>query len=368
MTTAMTVPEPTVEAGSEVETFQDVPRSLSTRTIDDWASLVGSAVAALAIVWVFYEHVLGWSGTLGFIVSTWFVFMVFYAAVTAMTNPTPSVIDRLSAAVTTSGAAVVGFALGSTIVYVVLKGWPALHHLNFYTQTMAGTRPTDPLTKGGILHAIVGSAIQIGIATAISLPLGLTTAIFLSEVGGRFAQVVRTVVEAMTALPDILAGLFIYVTLIVGLGMDKSGMAVSLALAVTMIPIVARSSEVVLRIVPSGLREASFALGVSRLRTVWGVVLPTARAGLASSLILGVARIAGETAPLLIVSGASAFFNKDPLSNPMNSLPLFIFTGVRSGEPQFIARAYGAATLLLVFVFLLFVLTRFLARDKVGRR
>ncbi|MDT4935004.1 MAG: phosphate transport system permease protein, partial [Pseudonocardiales bacterium] len=222
-------------------------------------------------------------------------------------------------------------------------------------------------TQGGCWHAIVGSGIQVGIAVVISLPLGIGTAVYLTEVGGRLSGTVRTVVEAMTAIPDILAGLFVYTILIIGLHWDHSGLAVSLALAVTMVPIIARSGEVVLRVVPGGLREAGLALGASRLRTVLRVVLPTARAGLATSLILGIARVAGETAPLLIVSGANTFFNKNPLHNPMNSLPLYVFTAVRSGEPLFVARGYGAAALLLTLVLVLFITTRFLARDRMRR-
>ena len=131
---------------------------------------------------------------------------------------------------------------------------------------------------------------------------------------------------------------------------------------------IARSAEVVLKVVPSSLREASWALGASEAQTVRRVVLPTARAGLVTSLILGIARITGETAPLLIVSGASTFLNTDPFHNPMNSLPLYIFAAVRSGEPLYVARGYGAAALLVALVLVLFVLTRFLARDRTVRR
>src|SRR6201999_453991 len=128
----------------------------------------------------------------------------------------------------------------------------------------SGISPTAPLTQGGIWHAIVGSLIEVGIAVAISLPLGLITAIYLTEVGGRLSRIVRTVIEAMTALPDLIAGLFIYAVLIVGLGHRRSGLAAALALSITMLPIIARSSEVVLRVVPGGLREASLALGSTR--------------------------------------------------------------------------------------------------------
>jgi phosphate transport system permease protein len=141
-----------------------------------------------------------------------------------------------------------------------------------------------------------------------------------------------------------------------------------MAIAVMMLPIIARSADVVLRVMPGGLREASLALGASKWQTVRQVVIPTVRPGLATALILGIARGVGETSPVLLTSGASSFTNYNPFSEPMNSLPLFVFSSVRSGEPLYIARGFGAASVLLLLVLALFVLTRFLARQKVGRR
>ena len=140
-----------------------------------------------------------------------------------------------------------------------------------------------------------------------------------------------------------------------------------MALAIMMTPIIARSAEVQLRVVPGGLREAGLALGASQWRTVRRVVVPTARAGLATALILGIARAVGETAPVLITSGASTYMNANPFENPMNSLPLYIYFAVRSGQPAYIVRGYGAAAVLLLLVLSLFVITRFLARERVGR-
>ena len=347
----------------------DLPRQLGGLTIDGCASTLGSALASFALVWVLYEHVLLWSGVLGFVVCCWLTFLALYTAVSAIGNDAPAVRDRLATAVVHSAAVLVLAALASAIWYTLWQGRKAIVHVNFYTHDMSGVTPSSPLDQGGISHALAGTAIEVGIATAIALPLGIGTAVYLTEVGGRLAVVVRTVVEAMTALPDILAGLFVYALLIIGLGWDKTGLAVSIALAVTMTPVIARSCEVVLRVVPSGLREASMALGAPIWRTVWSVVLPTARAGTATSLILGIARITGETAPLLIVSGSSTFFNADPTHEPMNSLPLFTFLAVKSGlTGPSLERAYGAAFVLLAFVLILFVLARFVARDKSGKR
>lgn len=359
---------PSVVEPAELERVQDQPRPIAKRTVDDILSLGGSLAASLALVWVLYTQILPFSGILGFLIGWFAVFLWLYAGVLSLAHPRQIVIDRLMSAIVTTAALIIGFALVTVIVYTVVQGAPALPHSNFYFHDMAGVGPQAPLNQGGIEHAIVGSLIELAIAVVISLPLGLATSVFMTEVGGPMARVVRTVVEAMTAIPDLLAGLFIYVTLIVGFNFPRTGFTAAIALAVTMTPIIARSAEVALRIVPGGLREAGQALGASQWQTVWRVVLPTARPGLATSLILSMARGIGETAPLLIVSGASTFFNDNPFKNPMNSLPLFIFSGVRSGEPLYITRAFGAAVVLLAIVLLLFIVTRLLARQKVGNR
>jgi phosphate transport system permease protein len=347
---------------------EEQPRLLHRTTFDDRASMWGSLAGSLAFVWVVYEHVLQWSGTVGFVFCTWICFLALYAGVSMVSQPMPIVIDRVVAGLVTSAAVLVGFALATTLVTTFWKGWPALHHLNFFTSDLNGVGPaTDPLTRGGIYHAILGTVLEVVVSVLISLPLGIGTAVFLSEVRGPGTRLVRTVVEAMTALPDILAGLFVYTVLILLLGWERSGFAAAVALSITMTPIIARSAEVVLRVVPSGLREASLALGSSHWQTVRRVVLPTARSGLATSLILGIARVAGETAPLLIVSGATSFTNHDLLHQNMNSLPLIVYLGVKSGQNLYIQRAYGAASVLLLLVLALFITTRFLARGRVRK-
>jgi phosphate ABC transporter permease subunit PstA len=202
----------------------------------------------------------------------------------------------------------------------------------------------------------------------LAVPLAVAAAVFLSEVGGALARPVRIIVEAMTALPDIIAGLFIYALFILTLGMQKSGLAAGLALAVTMMPIIARASEVVLRLVPGTLREASLALGSSQWRTVWNVVLPTARPGLATAIVLGMARGIGETAPVLVVSGVTKEFNFNPLAGPQMSLPLFIYNYAHTEgvTAQYIARAFGAGVALILIVLGLFTLARKLGGSAPG--
>jgi len=343
---------------------EPVRRSPSGATADDRFVVGGAALAALALAWILCYQILPWGTLPAFVVTAFVLFLAVVAVGTAATTPGPLVADRLASAVITGGAVLVAVALASAIVFVFVRGWPALWHWNTWTDDMAGIGPRDPLTKGGVAHAILGSFIQVGIAVAITLPLGFGTAVFMTEVGGRFARLVRTVVEAMTALPSIVAGLFIYTTFIIALGVPRSGFAAATALSVMMLPIIARAADVVLRVVPSGLREASLALGASQWRTVWHVVLPTARPGLATAMILGVARGVGETSPVLLTSGAAPFFVWNPFDGVMNSLPLFIFSSVRSGEPEYIERGFAAASILLMLVLLLFVAARRIARPR----
>jgi phosphate transport system permease protein len=347
----------------------DRPRTVSDKNSDYWLTLAGSLVGSLGLVWLLYERILPFSGTIGFIICWYVGFLAMFAAVTAVANSPQMVVDRVWSAVVTGGAAIVGLALVSAVAYTVIKGWTAVHHLNFLFQSESQSSPADSsLTQGGISNAIVGSLIELGIATAVSLPLGITTAVYMVEVGGRFSRVVRTVVEAMTALPDILAGLFIYATLILVLGVQKSGFAAGMALSVMMLPIIARSAYVQLQVVPGGLREASYALGAPQWRTVWRVVLPTQRAGLATAVILGMARAVGETAPVLITSGESGFFNVNPFNNEMQSLPLYIYQMYVSDTPKALERGFGAGIVLLALVLILFTTARLLSRSKVARR
>lgn len=345
-----------------------VPRaSLGKPTPDERFQRWGAWFAAGGLAWLLTQELLPLAG-LPWLVVAWFACGLLTTSLLALVEGGwVEVKDRAAGTVITGGAVLVGVALVSTVLFVAVRGWEPLTHLNFFTDDMSGVGPKDPFTRGGIAHAIVGSIIQLSIALVITLPLGIGTAVFMTEVGGRFARLVRTIVEAMTALPSIVAGLFVYTVFILALGQPRSGLAAGLAIAVMMLPIIARAADVVLRVVPGGLREASLALGASRWRTVWHVVLPTARPGLATAVILGVARGVGETSPVLLTSGAAAFMVTDPVSGAMNSLPLYIFSNVRSGEAMAIERAFGAATVLLVLVLLLFVVARLLARPASSR-
>lgn len=363
---------PKTQVRTEPSSTASVPvhqrRLLSRSTAEQKFEVIGCWLAALALSWLICGRLLPWDGLLVFSIVTILTGLLLLVVVTAIDSGWPEVTDRIVTTVINLAALLVGLALLSTVLFVFARGWKPLMHLNTFFDDMSGVGPRDGLSSGGVAHAIVGSLIQVGIAIMVAIPLGIGTAVYMTEVGGRFARIVRTVVEAMTALPSIVAGLFIYTTLIVGLGVPRSGLAAAMALGVMMLPIIARAADVVLRVVPGNLREASLALGASRWSTVWHIVLPTARPGLATAVILGVARGIGETSPVLLTSGAASFMVVNPADGVMNSLPLFIFSTVRSGEPIYIERAYGAAAILLGIVLILFIAARLLARPRKGTR
>ncbi len=324
----------------------------------DVLALLGAFAAASTTTGVLWLQLGPFTGLIGYVVVTWLVLVGVYALLVSFDENRSVVRDRVASFTVHSLGAVLLAALGFVIGYTLLRGWHAVVHLNFFTKDLRSSLPTDPLTKGGVLHAIAGTLIELGIALGFATPLGLLAAVYLHEVPGRFSRFVRTVVEAMTALPDIIAGLFIYATLILIFRLGPSGLAAGAALGVTILPIITRAADVVLRLVPGSLKEASFALGASRWRTTWHVLLPTARSGLATAVILGAARAIGETSPVLLVAGATGYLNLNPLRGSMMSLPLLAFTLVQSPEKSEIARGFGAALVLLVLVVVLFVITR----------
>ena len=340
------------------------PRNLS---LDSVVSVVGCMISAVALTWIEYERLLAASGVLGFWVTWYFVFLALYTGVVwlRMRNRL-AVVDQIAMALMTSAGVVVVGALVLVIGYTASRGYGALH-LNFFTNTMYTTGPLDPLNRGGAAHAMVGTIEQVGIGALIAVPLGIATGVYLNEVQGRLARVVRTVVDAMTALPSIVAGLFIFAAVILTFHQQKTGFAAAIALAVMMMPIVTRTAEVVLRLVPGGLREASYALGAPQWRTVLFVVLPTARTSLVTAVILGVARGVGETAPVLLTAGFTSGMNLNPLKGQQVSLPLYIFNYVRFPQADMIARAYGAALVLLLLVTGLFIAARLVGGSGPGQ-
>ncbi|WP_436523358.1 phosphate ABC transporter permease PstA [Actinoplanes sp. HUAS TT8] len=329
----------------------------SLRSEDVFAGL-GAAVAAVALTALVFYWIAPFSGLLGFVVCSFVVFLALYAVLVWLDRDGPAVRDRLVSTVVHGAAILMISALVFVVGFTLIRGFQALIHLNFYTRDLSVTGPLAPLTEGGAVHAVVGTLEQIGLALAITVPSGMLCALFLAEMRGPFPRLVRTIVEAMTALPSIVAGLFIYATVILILGFQQSGFAASLAISVMMLPIIVRASDVVLRLVPGNLKEASLALGASRWRTAWHVILPTARPGLATAVILGTARGIGETSPVLLTAGYNKALNPDAFHESQVSLPLATFTLIKSPEPNMVARGFGTAALLLLLVLLLFVIAR----------
>ncbi|MFJ9838907.1 phosphate ABC transporter permease PstA [Kitasatospora sp. NPDC101155] len=335
-------------------------------TREDVFTVAGSLVGSLALDWMLYERVLPFSGVFGFLVCWYVLFLTGYFALGRLQWGGLMVRDRLVSVVAWSSGLLVVALIGDQIGYVADRGYEAAQHLNFFTESMEQTAALSPITSGGALNAIVGSLEQLGLATLFAVPLGIAAAVFMSEVGGRLAKPVRTLVEAMTALPSIVAGLFILGVFIITFGAEKSGFAASLALTVMMMPIVTRAAEVVIRLVPGTLREASYALGGSQWRTVWNVVLPTARPGLVTAVVLGMARGIGETSPVLLTSGFTSQFNADPFHEHQVSLPLYIWNYVKQPYPEMVARAFAAGLTLMALVLVLFVTARVLGGRKPG--
>lgn len=352
-----TVPATTVPARLTTPSTQERRRTSALRRTD-WLAILGAFAVATTTTGVLWTQLGPFTGLLGYAVVTWLVLVASYALLISFDENRAVVRDRVAAFTVHSLGLLLLAALVFVIVYTLVHGVRALVHLNFFTQDLRTTQATDPLSKGGVLHAIVGTLIELGIALGMAVPLGLLAAVYLHEVPGRFSRFVRTVVEAMTALPDIIAGLFIYATLVLIFRLGPSGLAAGTALGVTILPIIIRAADVVLRLVPGSLKEASFALGSSRWRTTWHVLLPTARSGLATAVILGAARAVGETSPVLLVAGATTYLNANPLRGSMMSLPLLAFTQVQAPEKNEIARGFGAAATLLVLVVVLFVIAR----------
>jgi phosphate transport system permease protein len=348
----------TVPERTDAELEPPSPRRVGGITRAGTLNVVGAVVFALSVDLLAFGRIAPLSGPVGFFVVGYLSFLAGYATLVSIGEDGPAVRNAIMTVLLWSAALIAIFALFAVIIFTLLKGLPALRHWNFYTQDLSSTGPLTGLHEGGIKHALVGTLWMIAIALAITAPLGLTCAIYLNENRGRVPRLIRTVVEAMTALPSVVAGLFIFATWILIFHFEQSGLAAALALSVEMLPIIIRASDVVLRLVPGNLREASSALGAPTWRTVRHVVLPTARSGLVTGIILATARGVGETAPVLLTAGYTTYLNTNPTHGPMVSLPLAAFELVRSGEPYYVTRGFAAASFLLLIVLFLFILAR----------
>lgn len=267
--------------------------------------------------------------------------------------------DSIATTFAVAGMLIALLPILSILETVFVRGRTALNFGIFF-HDMKLNGPNDPLGKGGLLHAIVGTFIMVAIALVISLPIGILTAIYLTEIKGIFSRPIKFLVQAMSGVPSIVAGLFILSAIIFPITHFASGLAGGLALSILMIPTIARTSEEVLLLIPGDLREAGVALGGTQWRTISLIVVPAAKSGLVTAVILGIARVAGETAPLVLVSGGGDALNFNPFKAPMGSLPFYIWKCFTFGTAESIARAWAAIFVLLITVFGLFTAARFI--------
>jgi len=280
--------------------------------------------------------------------------------------------DRLVTSLVATAFIVALLPLVSLVYTVVLNGLPRMLQPSFFSSSMRNVLGPG----GGALHAVIGSLEITLAATVISVPIGLLTSIYLVEYGkGALARTITFMIDVMTGIPSIVAGLFAYAlfVLITGNPGYRSGFGGAVALSVIMIPVVVRSSEEVLKLVPNELREASYALGVPKWLTVLKIVIPTAIAGITTGVMLAVARVIGETAPLLLITGFTAGVNYDLFNNQMMTLPMFTYTQYANQGPEaanFLDRAWASALTLILLVMILNLIARAIARifsPKLGR-
>lgn len=346
------------------------PREFTT--FDVWI-LVGSLISAICLNWLIFYRLTAGASAFGFFLGSYVTFLVIFAAVTADRVGRLVATDRLMTVVVVSAATVVFIPLVLLIGYILVEGLKALRP-GFFFNDQQGVTPIMPATSGGGYHAIIGTIEQVGLALLWSLPLALAAAVFLNESRSKWRRPVRIFVDAMSGLPSIVAGLFIFATLILPFAKSGNplfgynGFMASLALAITMLPTITRTVEVVLRLVPDGLREASLALGASRARTVWSVVFPTSRTGMTTAVVLGIARAVGETAPLLFTSFGYDLMNSNPFAGSQESLPLFVYRNIRKPDISAVQRGFAGALVLMLIVLGLFAVARFIGRDRSKRR
>ncbi|HPY25282.1 MAG: phosphate transport system permease protein [Actinomycetota bacterium] len=253
------------------------------------------------------------------------------------------------------------------IFTVVSKGIAAIVNSTWWTNSLAGVLPEE--FAGGVYHAIYGTLIQAAIAAAISVPLGVMAAVYLVEYGGgRLAKVTTFVVDILAGVPSIVAALFVFALWIATLRFEQSAFAVSLALVLLMLPVVIRNTEEMLKLVPDELREASYALGIPKWKTIVRVVMPTALPGMISGVLLALARVMGETAPVLVLVGYSRSINFNLFDGNMASLPLLIYTELINPLPAGVLRVWGAALTLILIIAVLYLgagmVNRYLMRNR----
>lgn len=303
----------------------------------------------------------GLNGKLGWFIGFFLSFTVVSFIAEFRRAGKPAAQDSLLTSVSRFAVTLAVIPIVSILVTVVVKGWRGLHW-GLFTQDMSQATVNDPIQNGGMLAAIVGTLIMVGLALIFTLPISILTALYLTEIKGKFTRPIRFLVQAMSGVPSIVAGLFILSSVIYPVTGERTGLMGALALAILMIPTVARTAEEVLLLIPNDLREAGLALGATQWRTVAMVVVPAVKSGLVTAIILGVARVIGETAPLLLVSGGGESTNFNPVSGPMGSIPYYVWKSFQlGGTEESSQRTWAGLLVLILWVLLLFTIARYIS-------
>jgi phosphate transport system permease protein len=332
--------------------------SISHARLPRWApGLVGVMALALAGLPALLS---GW-GPVTWIVAAIVVFLVAMPLWSRLIEGRRAAVDRFVTALIWTAFAVAVSPLIWLLYVVIRSGAPAING-QFLTISMLNVIGDE---QGGIFHALIGTLLITMAAAVISIPIGILTAVYLVEYGkrSRMARVITFLVDVMTGIPSIVAGLFALALLVLLFGTAfRAGIGGSIALSLLMIPTVVRSSEEMMRLVPDDLREASYALGVPKWRTITRVVLPTSLAGIVTGVVLAISRVIGETAPLLVVAGATDGVNSNLFDGRMTTLPVFIFSQYASSTPVGYQRAWGGALVLIALVMVLNLIARIIGR------
>ena len=306
-------------------------------------------------------------GKLGFALTLIFMAIITATAISWIRRDRKAAMNSTTTVLVYIAAAFVIVPLIS-VIYEIVKLGSVGFSFGIFTDDMAETSSESPLTEGGLLHAVIGTAYIVTFATLLSTPIGVLTALYIVEVMGRFAGLVRFFVQAMSGVPSIVAGLFIFAVWMIQLGNAYSGIAGGFALTVLMIPTVARTSEEVLKLIPQDLREAGLALGATQWRTVAMVIIPAARSGLVTAIILGVARVVGETAPLLLTVGGADAINLNPGQGNMSAFPYYVWKNLLIGNENSISRAWTGVFVLMILVLIIFTLARYLSTVRGNKK
>jgi phosphate transport system permease protein len=334
---------------------------------DGIIDLVGAAVASLAAVWLVFS-LAGVKFGFGYVFCWAVVSYALYGVLVWRRDGVLLMKERLAAVSIWTGAVIALVALLGVVAYVVAKGAPVVfaNFPQFLVNDMTGGKSG---VAYGVGAAIVGTLEQVLIASVISIPIAFLTATYMVESRSVLSRLVRNVVDAMTGTPSIIAGLFIYILWVVPHGVNgKSGFVAAVTLSIMMLPVTCRAALEVIRVVPGSLREAALAIGAPQWRVALRVVLPTARAGLITAAILGIARTAGETAEVLFTAGGGPHYNLNPLHGEQDDLPLRIYEQVFQPSAKAISVGWGAAFVLMTLVLTLFVLARLLGSNRSHRR